>query len=91
MDNYFIEPNVVGGEVNLNALTTIVILLVGGIIWGPAGMILFMPMTAIVKIVCDHVEELKPVGHLLGDPGSKEPSKIKQWINEKLGRKRKGR
>jgi predicted PurR-regulated permease PerM len=87
IDNYFIEPNVVGGEVNLNALTTIVILLIGGLIWGPAGMILFMPMTAIVKIICDHVEALKPVGHLLGDPGNKEPSRLRQWINEKLRKK----
>ena len=86
VDNYFIEPNIVGGEVNLSALTTIVMLIVGGLIWGAAGMILFLPITGIIKIVCDHVEQLKPIGHLLGEPGGKQPSKIKLWIQEKLGK-----
>jgi predicted PurR-regulated permease PerM len=85
MDNYFIEPNVVGGEVNLNALTSIFSIIVGGLIWGVAGMVLFLPMTAIVKIVCDNVEPLKPFGYLLGEPGAKKPSKIKAWFQEKLG------
>jgi predicted PurR-regulated permease PerM len=84
MDNYFIEPNIVGGEVNLNALTSIFSIIVGGLIWGVAGMILFLPMAAIVKIVCDNVTPLKPFGYILGEPGQK-PSKIKAWIQEKLG------
>jgi predicted PurR-regulated permease PerM len=87
MDNYFIEPNVVGGEVNLSALWSILSILIGGMIWGVAGMILFLPLFGIIKIICDHVESLKPIGYLLGEPGGKEPSKIKMWINEKFGRK----
>jgi predicted PurR-regulated permease PerM len=83
-DNYFIEPNIVGGEVNLSALTTILMLIVGGLIWGPAGMILFLPLTGILKIVCDHVEELRPIGHLLGEPGVKKESKIREWLKNKL-------
>ena len=86
IDNYFIEPNIVGGEVNLSALVTIIALIMGGLIWGPAGMILFLPMTGIVKVVCDHVDSLKPIGHLLGEPGGKQPSRIKLWIQEKLGK-----
>lgn len=89
MDNYFIEPNVVGGEVNLSALTSIMSIIVGGLIWGVAGMILFLPMAGIIKIVCDNVEELKPIGYIIGDTGSKEPSKIKLWIQEKFGMKKK--
>ena len=89
IDNYFIEPNVVGGEVNLSALWSILSILIGGMIWGVAGMILFLPLFGIIKIICDHVEPLKPIGYLLGEPGGKEPSKIKMWINEKLGRKEK--
>jgi predicted PurR-regulated permease PerM len=84
MDNYFIEPNVVGGEVNLNALWSILSILIGGMIWGVAGMILFLPLFAIIKIVCDHVESLKPIGYLLGEPGGSKPSRIKIWIKEKL-------
>ena len=84
MDNYFIEPNIVGGEVNLNALTSIFSIIVGGLIWGVAGMVLFLPMTAIVKIVCDNVEALKPFGYILGDPGGKKSSRIRQWLQKKL-------
>lgn len=89
IDNYFIEPNVVGGEVNLNALWSILSILAGGMIWGVAGMIVFLPLFGIIKIICDYVAPLKPVGYLLGEPGGKQPSKIKQWINEKLGKGKK--
>jgi predicted PurR-regulated permease PerM len=92
IDNYFIEPNVVGGQVNLSALTSILGILLGGLIWGVAGMILFLPILGIVKIVCDHVDELKPIGYLLGEPGGHKPSKIAEWIKVKFNRaKRKGK
>src|SRR5690606_4429968 len=67
IDNYFIEPNVVGGEVNLSALASILSIIIGGIIWGVAGMILFIPIVGIFKIICDHVESLKPIAYLIGD------------------------
>jgi predicted PurR-regulated permease PerM len=88
MDNYFIEPNVVGGEVNLNALWSILSILAGGIIWGVAGMIVFLPLFGIIKIVCDHVQPLKPFGYLLGEPGGQKPSKVKEWVKEKFQRNR---
>ncbi|SKC89149.1 AI-2E family transporter [Ohtaekwangia koreensis] len=86
MDNYFIEPNVVGGEVALSAQASILTILVGGLIWGVAGMILFIPVLGIAKIIFDHVEPLKPLGYIIGDPDAKKPSKIKMWIMEKLGK-----
>jgi predicted PurR-regulated permease PerM len=84
IDNYFIEPNIVGGEVSLSALTSILSIMVGGMIWGVAGMILFLPMVGIIKIICDHVEPLQPIGFVIGDPDSKKPSKITLWVKEKL-------
>ncbi|MBT1705707.1 AI-2E family transporter [Chryseosolibacter indicus] len=89
LDNYFIEPNVVGGEVNLSAIVSIATLIIGGIIWGVAGMILFLPITGIIKIICDNVEPLQPIGFILGEPGGKKPSKIKMWIQEKFASKKK--
>jgi predicted PurR-regulated permease PerM len=80
IDNYFIEPNVVGGQVHLAALPTILGIITGGIIWGPAGMILFIPMLAIAKIIFDHVEDLKPYGYLIGGQNGDEPSAFRQWI-----------
>jgi predicted PurR-regulated permease PerM len=82
LDNYFIEPYIVGGEVNLSAMATIVIIVCGGLIWGVAGTILFIPLLGIVKIVCDNVEPLKPYGFLVGDPAGNKPSKISSWISD---------
>lgn len=67
-DNYFIEPYIIGGEVNLSALATILALIAGGLIWGIPGMILFIPMLGITKIIFDNVEKLKPIGFVIGDP-----------------------
>jgi predicted PurR-regulated permease PerM len=63
---YVLEPLVVGAEVNINPLFTILVLVIGEALWGIAGMILAIPLTGIVKIICDHVEILKPYGFLLG-------------------------
>jgi len=87
IDNYFIEPYVVGGEVNLSAMATIVTIVCGGLIWGVAGTILFIPLLGIIKIVCDHVEPLKPYGFLVGDPAGNKPSKISMWISDFFKRK----
>ena len=35
--------------------------------WGIWGMLLAVPMMMVIKVVCDHVEALHPVGHLLGE------------------------
>jgi predicted PurR-regulated permease PerM len=85
IDNYFIEPNVVGGEVNLSALFSILSIIAGGMIWGIPGMILFLPLFGIIKIICDHVEALKPIGFVIGDPRGKKSSKVSTWFKEKIG------
>jgi predicted PurR-regulated permease PerM len=85
MDNYFIEPNVVGGEVNVSALVSIASILAGGMIWGVAGMILFLPMAGITKIICDNVEPLKPFGYLLGEgEGKRRSPGILEWLRKKF-------
>jgi predicted PurR-regulated permease PerM len=90
IDNYFIEPNIVGGEVSLNALTSILSIIAGGLLWGVAGMILFLPMVGIVKIVCDQIESLKPIGFVIGDSeGGNKSSKIKEWIETKVLKRKK--
>lgn len=86
LDNYFIEPHVVGGEVNLSALTSILSIIAGGMLWGVAGMILFLPLAGIVKIICDHVESLQPIGYLIGGAKGKQSSKISEWIKSKFSK-----
>jgi predicted PurR-regulated permease PerM len=67
IDNNFIIPRIVSSKVQINALSSIVIVLLGGALWGVAGMFLSIPFIAILKIIFDRVEGLRPWGKLLGD------------------------
>jgi predicted PurR-regulated permease PerM len=67
IDNNYIVPKIVASRVQLNALISIIVVLIGGAIWGIAGMFLSIPLTAILKVVFDHIEPLKPWGYLLGN------------------------
>jgi predicted PurR-regulated permease PerM len=66
IQTYILEPLVVGAEVNINPLFTIIILVVGELVWGIPGMVLAIPLLGIVKIICDHIQVLKPYGFLIG-------------------------
>lgn len=78
IQSYFLEPLVVGAEVNINPLFTIIILVVGELIWGIPGMVLAIPLLGIFKIVCDHVESLKPFGYLIGSDKKKRTSILRK-------------
>lgn len=67
VDNNFIVPYIVASKVKLNALFSIIIVLVGNALWGIPGMFLSIPILAIIKLICDHIESLEPWGYLLGD------------------------
>ena len=67
IDNHYIIPMVVASKVKINALISIIVVLVGGALWGVPGMFLSIPLTAILKVVFDHIESLKPWGFLLGN------------------------
>ena len=69
LDACFITPRVIGRKVDLNALAVLLSLILWGFIWGPVGMILATPLTVSFKILCDHIDPLKPVGRLLGGNG----------------------
>jgi len=67
IDNNVIIPYVVASRVSINALISIVAVIIGGMIWGLSGMFLALPAVAILKVVFDRVEHLAPWGLLLGD------------------------
>lgn len=69
-------PTIVGSQVSMNALATLLLIFIGAQIWGLAGMILFIPLGAILKVICDEVESLNHFGYLLGRP-----------VNDKSGEK----
>lgn len=67
LDNNLIIPKVVGSHVRINSVAAIIAVIVGGRLWGISGMFLFIPLVAILKVVFDRVESLKPWGMVLGD------------------------
>jgi predicted PurR-regulated permease PerM len=58
-------PALVGWRVRLNALALTLSLLFWGWLWGGMGLILAIPITAVIKVICDHVESMQPVGRWL--------------------------
>lgn len=65
LENAVIFPKVVGQQLNVSTWAILVAMLAGGIIWGVAGMVLFMPFVAILKIISGHIEEWRPLNILL--------------------------
>lgn len=83
---YIIQPLLLGGEVDINPLIAITVLIFSELVWGLGGMILAIPITGIFKIVCDNVEALHPYGFLLGKgqrSGGSIFNKIKNWASSK--------
>lgn len=63
----FITPLVVGSKVSVNPMVAMFVLLIGELIWGIPGLILALPLTAIMKVIFDHVPALEAYGYLLGE------------------------
>ena len=74
-ESNFLSPRIVGGNLKLNALASILSIIIGASIWGIAGMILFLPLAAMFKVVCLEYEELKPIALLIG--GQNNNKKVK--------------
>ena len=66
-DNNFLIPKVVASKVRINALFSIIVVIVGNAFWGIPGMFLAIPLLAIGKVILDRIEPLKPWGFLFGD------------------------
>ncbi|MBB5638393.1 putative PurR-regulated permease PerM [Pedobacter cryoconitis] len=67
LDNNILMPRIVGSQVKINPLVSIVGIFVGGVMAGLSGMFLAMPILSVFKIVFDHTEKYKHWGILLGD------------------------
>jgi len=66
IDNHLLIPLIVSSRVRINAFISIVIVLLGGALWGVSGMFLSIPFIGVLKIIFDRIDELKPWGKLLG-------------------------
>lgn len=77
----FLTPYIVGGALKINALTAILSLFIGAAVWGLAGMVLFLPFAAMLKVVCEEYEELKPIALIIGDKNIKESDGHEQFLS----------
>ncbi|WP_207430502.1 AI-2E family transporter [Sabulibacter ruber] len=85
LEGNFITPYVVGSKVSINPFAAILALILGGEIWGAPGMILSIPIIAILKVIFDAYEPLQPFGFLLNDinQGPQENKLLKKLKNRK--------
>jgi predicted PurR-regulated permease PerM len=70
-DANVILPHVVGGKVKMNPFITILAVLIGHLVWGIPGMFLFIPLTAILRLISEEVPGMKPWAILMGEESSK--------------------
>ncbi len=67
IDANVILPHVVGGKMKMNPFVTILVVLIGHLVWGIPGMFLFIPLTAMIRLVSEEVPDMKPWAILLGE------------------------
>jgi predicted PurR-regulated permease PerM len=67
LEGFLLTPALMSRAARMNPVAIFVGLLFWGWIWGVWGAVLAVPMLMMIKAVCDHVEELQPVGELLGE------------------------
>jgi putative permease len=72
IDSNILLPVVVGSKVRINALVTVLGVIIGEMIWGIPGMFLSIPVIAVFKIIFDRVEGLESWGIILGDEDLKQ-------------------
>nr|MBI1230567.1 AI-2E family transporter [Cytophagales bacterium] len=86
LEGNFITPNIVGGKVNLNPLFAIISLLLGGMLFGLAGLILAIPIMAVLKILLGLNKRTEPYSFLIGEPTKDHLRKetFTNWYSELL-------
>jgi putative permease len=72
LDSNILLPLVVGSKVRINALVTVLGVIIGEMLWGISGMFLSIPVIAVLKIIFDRIESMKPWGIILGDEEKKQ-------------------
>lgn len=71
-----VEPKMMAFSLNLSPLVVLVALIFWGWLWGVVGMIIAVPLTAILKIALENIEELEPLAKLMGGSLKKDPAPI---------------
>ncbi|MBK0404780.1 AI-2E family transporter [Adhaeribacter sp. BT258] len=80
IDNNIIEPLVMGAQLSLSPIMTIFAIVIGELIWGIPGMLLFEPLFAIIRIICSHIPQLNPFSYVMSD--DKEVTRKPGWARK---------
>ncbi len=68
LEGNVITPNIVGSKVSINPLMAIIAILLGGMLFGLAGLIIALPLTATIKVIFDAIPSMNAFGFLIGEP-----------------------
>lgn len=72
IENNILTPNIVGHNVRLNPFVIILSLIVGAMVWGIPGMIVVIPIIAVLRLLFDNIHSLKPYAFILGTGGTEK-------------------
>jgi predicted PurR-regulated permease PerM len=89
IESYVLTPNITGSRIKINPLATIMALLAGGAIWGIAGMVLFIPLLGILRVLFDNIEGMQPYAYIIRDEQVPETSNF--WTRMKIFMKNEGK
>ena len=67
LEGFLLTPTLMGKAAQMNRVAVFAGLLFWTWMWGVAGLLLAVPMMMVIKVVCDHVDDLQPIGRFLGD------------------------
>ncbi len=91
VESYILEPYIVGNKVHINPVFTIIVVVLGGMVWGIIGMFVSIPFLGILKVILDRIPALEPVGFLLGETEQDDDElqggffqKVKDWAAKKF-------
>jgi predicted PurR-regulated permease PerM len=88
LEGNFITPNIIGTQVSINPFAAILGLFIGGLLFGVIGVVFALPILAILKVVCDEIDSLKPIGFVLGNPPGRKEARLQKKLL-KLWKKKK--
>jgi len=67
IEGYWLTPTLMRRVAQMNSIAIFVGILFWSWLWGVPGMLLAIPMMVVAKVVCDRIEELQPIGNMLGE------------------------
>ena len=82
IESNFLSPKIVGSSLNVNPLAAILSLIIGAAVWGVAGMVLFLPFAAMLKVFCQEFDQLKPVAMMINDYDDNSSEEESKWVKK---------